>query len=219
MAIAADYRAVVAHLPPGAILRVDDVPWHEYEQLLADLGPGYPVHIFYDRGRMEIMTPTSGHERAKMVVHSLVMALSDELDVDVESLGSTTYKAETRTRGAEPDDSFYIQNAFRIIGREDIDLARDPPPDLVVEIDRTSASLDKLSIYGGLAVPEVWRLVGNTIHIHVLTGDRYDEVASSRALPFLTASVLSTFVQRALTEGTRTAASAFRRWIREHRPR
>jgi len=42
-------------------------------------------------------------------------------------------------------------------GQDTIDLATDPPPDLVVEVDITHPSLDKFPIYASLRVPEVWR--------------------------------------------------------------
>ena len=76
-----DYLAAIAHLPAGAALRMDDVTWEEYEQLLADLGDGYAVRIFYDQGRMEIVAPTSIHERPKSIIHRLVIVLSDELEI------------------------------------------------------------------------------------------------------------------------------------------
>ena len=63
-----DYAAAIAHLPAAAVLRLDNVPWEEYEQLLAELGPGYAVRIFYDRGRMEIMRPSAAHEKPKGIV-------------------------------------------------------------------------------------------------------------------------------------------------------
>lgn len=52
-----DYLTAAEHLPAGAVLRVDDVPWAEYEDLLADLGERYTVRVFYDHGSMEIMAP------------------------------------------------------------------------------------------------------------------------------------------------------------------
>jgi Uma2 family endonuclease len=198
------------------VLRIDDVPWEEYEQLLADLGEGYAVRIFYDQGRMEIMAPAYMHEKPIGVLHSLVTALRDELDVDVESVGSTTLKVEMKAKGAEPDGGFYVQNAPLIIGKEDLDLDHDPSPDLVVEVNRTSSSLDKFSIYAGLGVPEIWRLVRKTVHIYLLTGDHYEESPTSRAFPFLSADVLSEFLAQGLAEGERKAARAFRAWVRKH---
>lgn len=84
------------------MLRIDDVTWDEYEALLDDLGKGYAMRIFYDHGRMEIMAPASAHEKSKSIIHRLVTARSDELGIDIESLGSTTLKVEQKARGAEP---------------------------------------------------------------------------------------------------------------------
>jgi Uma2 family endonuclease len=135
------------------------------------------------------------------------------------SVGSTTLKAEMKAKGAEPDECFYIQNAALVIGKEDLNLEHDPPPDLVIEINRTSSSLDKFPIYAGLGVPEIWRLVGKTIHIHLLAGDRYEESPTSRVFPFLSAQTLSEFLAKGLAEGERQAARAFRAWVREQHQR
>lgn len=39
-------------------------------------------------------------------------------------------------------------------------LESDPPPDLVLEIDITSSSLDKRPIYAAFGVSELWRYDG-----------------------------------------------------------
>lgn len=210
-----DYLAAIAHLPAGAVLRIDDVSWGEYENLLADLGES-SVRIFYDRGRMEVMAPASAHEKPKSVIHRLVTALSDELDIDVESLGSTTLKADLKARGAEADDCFYIQNAALVIGKENLDLNQDPAPDIVIEIEHTSASLDKFKIYAGLGVPEIWRIKGHQVQIYLLTSGGYDESPIGRAFPFVSAQTLSEFLVQGLAEGERKVARDFRVWVREH---
>jgi len=211
-----DYLPVITHLPAGAVLRVDEVSWAEYENLLADLGESYSVRIFYDRGRLEVMAPASAHERPKSVIHTLVTAIRDELDIDVESLGSTTLKAALKARGAEPDDCFYIQNAALVIDKEDLNLIYDPPPDLVVETDRASSSLNKLSIYAALGVPEIWRIRGHQVQILLSSQEGYRESPTSGAFRFLGAETLSEFLVRGLTEGERSAARSFRAWVREH---
>jgi len=73
--------------------------------------------------------------------------------------GSTTFGREDVSGGFEPDQSFYFsENAGRVRGKKRIDLnADDPPPDVVVEVDVTSPSLDKLPVYARLGVREVWR--------------------------------------------------------------
>jgi Uma2 family endonuclease len=212
----ANYLAAIAHLPAGDSLRRDDVPWEEYEQLLADLGEGYAVRIFYDQGRMEIMSPDSIREKHKSLIHRLVSALSDELDIDVESFGSTTFRKK-KSKGAEPDECFYVQNAGLVIGKKGhLDLKRDPPPDIALEIDRKSPSLDKFPVYAALGVPEIWRLSKGHAQIHLLVEDRYEPSSASRAFPFLTADALSRFLTQGIKEGERKATRAFRAWVREH---
>jgi Uma2 family endonuclease len=139
-----DYSSIISHLPTAAVLRLDNVPWEEYEQLLADLGPTYAVRIFYDRGRMEIMGPSAAHEKPKGIIGRLVNALSDELEIDVESLVSTTFRSALNAKGAEPDDCFFVHNAALIIGSEieEYDLERMPPPDIAVEVDRAGQICD-----------------------------------------------------------------------------
>ena len=212
----ADYLAAIEHLPAGAVLRFDDVPWKDYENLLADLGEGYAVRIFYDNGRMEVMAPASTHEKPKSVIHTLITAIRDELDIDIESIGSVTLKKGRNSAGAEPDDCFYIQNAPLVIGKEMLDLTYDPAPDLVVEINKTSSSLDRYAIYAMLGVPEIWRLAHGQLTIHLLSGGRYAESPISRAFPFLSAGVLSGFITLGLKVGERKAAREFREWVREN---
>ena len=213
-----DLLEVIAHMRSGSVYRADNVSWDEYEQLLANLGEGYAVRIFYDQGRIEIMSPSYGHERAARLIHPLLSVLRDELDVDIESVGSTTLREEMKAKGAEPDDSFYVQHAAQIIGKDDLDLKLDPPPDIVVECDRTNSSLDKFPIYAGLGVPEIWRIHQRNVRIWLLVGDAYKESPNSRAFPFLLAETLSEFLAKGLTEGERKAARAFRAWVRKHRP-
>jgi len=216
---ATDYLEAIAHLPNGAVLTFNGVAWREYEQLLADLGPSYSVRIFYDEGRMEIMAPTPAHERAKLILNRLIAALSDELDVDLESLGSTTFRSKAKAKGAEPDDCFYVEHFAAALRMEDeFDPQRDPPPDIVVEVDRASSSLDKFMIFAALGVPEIWRVFKKEVRFYVLNGNSYAEVSTSRAFSFLDSSVLTRFIVLGLAEGGRKAARAFRTWVRENRP-
>jgi len=112
-------------------------------------------------------------------------------------------------------DCFYVQNASFLIGKDEIDLRCDPPPDLVVEIDRTSSSLDKHAIYAALGVPEIWRLIGQQVEFHSLEDDEYKSSLNSRTFPFLPAQRLSEFLVIGLTEGERKAADALRNWLSE----
>lgn len=213
-----DLLEVAERLRTGSVFYAEQISWGEYEELLAELGPAYGVRIFYDDGRMEIMAPASIHEKPKIVLHNLVEALGYELNIELTSFGSTTFRRELRTKGAEPDDSFYIEHASTMIGRDEPELETDPPPDLVIEIDRTSSSLNKFAIYAGLGVPEIWQAVKGKVQIWQLVGEDYKESQNSRAFPFLSAATLSDFLAKGLKEGEQKAARAFREWIRNHQP-
>lgn len=209
---------VVEHLRPGSIYREDNVRWEEYEQLLQDLAESGSVRVYYDQGRMEIMSPLRKHEAPVGIIERLMAVLSDELNLEIEPLRSTTLKSAMREQGAEPDASFYVQNAAAVIGKDDLDLRHDPPPDIVIESDLTSSSLDKFPIYAGLGVIEIWRVEQRQVQIHLLSGNTYQNSFHSQAFTFLNADILTDFISQGINQGATAAARAFRKWIREHLP-
>ena len=216
VAIANSLIEVVPHLRSGAMYREDGVTWEEYEELLAELGSSNSVRVFYDQGRMEIMSPLPAHEIPVKILAHLIIILCDELDIDIGSLGSSTLKLKKKNKGAEPDDSFYIQNAAAVIGRMDLDLQYDPPPDLVIESDLTSSSLDRFAIYAALGVPEIWRVFNRRVEIWTLADNTFTEVNNSLAFSFLTVDALNQFLALGLSEGERKASRALRDWVREN---
>ena len=150
-----DYRQAIDHLPQGATLVLSDVSWEDYEQLLEDLTERPGVRVTYDQGRVDIMTPLRKHEKYKEFISHLIAVLADELNIDVEPSGSTTWKKREAQKATEPDLCFYVANAAHVIGKDELDLDVDPPPDLAVEIDVTNESLSKFPIYATLGVPEI----------------------------------------------------------------
>src|SRR6185369_16623653 len=97
----------IAHMPARGKLILYDVSWEEYEQLLEELRDR-ALRVSYFRGRLEIMSPSLPHERPKDFLLRLVDALATELDVPLETAGSTTFKDEQLQMGAEPDTCFYV---------------------------------------------------------------------------------------------------------------
>jgi Uma2 family endonuclease len=98
--------------------------------------------------------------------------------------GSTTFKRDDLLRGIGPDECYYLQNASAVRGKSEIDMSRDPPPDLAVEVDISQSSLDKLTICAALGIAEVWRYDGQSMQVFVLGRKRqYKAVARSRVLP------------------------------------
>lgn len=171
------------------------VSWDTYEHILADRLDSSAPRFTYDRGVLEILSPSSEHERYNRTIALLIEVIAEESNINVENLGSTTFKRKDLKRGFEPDSCFYIQNAERIRGKSKIDLKIDPPPDLVIEIDITSFSIDKLPIYAKIGVPEVWRYDGKQLFILKLEGRHYTEQSESVAFPFLKSGLIFKLIE------------------------
>lgn len=201
--------------PPDQRVVLRRVHWETYERLLDDLADSSSPRLTYDRGMLEIMSPLAEHERHNRAIAALVDIVADEWDFDFENLGSTTFRREEVERGFEPDSCFYLRNAERIQGKRQIDLAVDPPPDLVIEIDVTNSSLDKVSLYAAMGVPELWRYDGRSMRILVLESGGLVLSEESRVLPGLDAVTLSTLMEESKTLKRRTWLRRVRAWARE----
>ena len=91
----------------------------------------------------------------------------------------------------------------------------DPPPDLVIEIDVTSSSLDKLAILAEFGVPEVWRYRSGQFQILQLISGSYRSVETSTVLPFLTSQLLTDFIAESLTVSQLEWKRKVRDWARQ----
>lgn len=120
--------------------------WETYERLMKERGESRVPRFAYDRGELEIMSPSTEHESIAYYVGLLVAVFAEEAGVDLYGAGSTTFDREDLERGFEPDACFYVRNAERVRGKPRIDLSLDPPPDLVIEVDITSLSRQVLHL-------------------------------------------------------------------------
>ncbi len=209
----------VSHAQPAQRVIVHSVSWTTYEHLLADLSNQSSTRLTYDRGMLEIMCPLPEHEEWNRTIALLVEVLAEGMRIDVRNFGSTTLRRADLARGFEPDSCFYIQHEVDIGGKSTIDLTIDPPPDLVIEVDVTSGSLDKFPIYAQTGVPEVWRYDGQRLRISILTAERYVESETSLVLPLLTAPRLSETLAQSKTMKRTALLHSFRTWIRQQRRR
>ncbi len=216
--ITADHLHLIATLPEDARLFLPNVPWAEYEYLLSQITDSSSIRLSYDQGKLEIMTLSPRHENIKIFFGHLLFALTEALDMKMIGLGSTTFKLPTAARGTEPDDCYYIRRAELIEDQAELDLAIDPGPDLVLEIDLTHPSLDKMPIYASLGVLELWRYDGERMHFYLLVGEQYQEIDSSDLFPFLTATQLTQFIPTTKYRNLIPLIQAFRQWIALHKP-
>ncbi|HEX6711026.1 MAG TPA: Uma2 family endonuclease [Rubrobacter sp.] len=192
-----------------------NIGWNTYERLLADHENNSAPRFTYDRGELEIISPSPEHEAFNRSIALLVEILAEELSIDVYDLGSTTFRREDLERGFEPDSCFHIQNEEQIRGKSRIDPVVDPPPDLVIEIDITSPSFSKLPIYAQIGVREVWRYDGERMTILVLEGSGYAETAESAVLPPVTSDAVTDFVEKSKTTRRTVWPRKVRDWAKE----
>lgn len=200
--------------PAEARVLLAGVSWQTFKALLADIGDNRACRLAYDQGILEIMTPYQEHEAPKIMIGNFVEAIADELNIEIMQLGSLLLEREDLRRAVEPDTCFYIQNESLVRGKK-IDLANDPPPDLVVEIDYTSRSLNKFEIYSSLGVPEFWRYENQQLYIYQLTDRKYNLCDQSLAFPNLAIADIPSLIEQSKIIGQRAAVRLFRTRIRE----
>lgn len=189
------------------------ISWETYEALLEDLAEEH-FTLTYDDGTLEIMAPAPRHDRSGRLLGRLVCAYTEVRDIPIASFGGTTWRRKDRRKGLEADECFYIRSEPLVRGREDIDLANDPPPDLAIEVENTRSSLNKQGIYAALGVPELWRYLNERLTVYVLQPDGTYAVSTfSPSFPDLALSEIERFMhQRHGTSETEWIRS-FRDWV------
>jgi Uma2 family endonuclease len=193
---------------------LSNVSWATFEALVAEADQ-HGTRFAYDRGILEIMSPSKEHEWYHRLLGRLVEAFTLERNIPIQSTGATTLKAQLKDRGLEPDESYYITNESLVRGCDDLDLTRDPPPDLAIEVEISSSAIDKLAIYGDLGVSEVWFYDGESLRMCVLQSDgTYATSTRSSQLPQLTTEVLEGFLARRHESDETTWVRSFHQWVR-----
>lgn len=202
-------------LPGETRIVIDNVSWSAYDALVAGTQCA-GTRFTYDRGVLEIMSPSLEHERVKRRLGRMVEMLTFERNIPISSSGSTTLRDVLKQRGLEPDECYYIAHERAMRGRDEFDPAVDPPPDLAIEVNLSRSSVDKLSIYADLGVPEIWTFADDRLEFYQLqAGETYRATERSVAFPFLKAADL----QRFLDERHGAEETAWTRrycdWVRE----
>jgi Uma2 family endonuclease len=200
-------------VPPGQRLLVRDVDWLEFEAIVTELGDRRAARLAYNEKTLEIRMPTPEHEVDKGIVSDIVKILLEELEIDCECFGSTTFKQQTLRSGIEPNQCFYIQNHARMRGKRRVNLQIDPPPDLAIEVDVTSKT--QIDAYISLGVPELWIYDRGELKIYILQSGQYQPVSTSPTFPKLPILDLVTEVLVQSVElGRSPALRSFRQKIR-----
>jgi Uma2 family endonuclease len=184
-----------------------DVPWGTYVALRDSL-EGSSVRMTFLEGDLELMRPSELHEEDSNLIARHLEAWADEVDVDLRSFGSATFRREAGRRGAEPDKCYTLGPK-----------PKDAPPQLAIEVIISNPLIDKLEVYAGLGVAEVWlwRSSARAFVVHRLAGASYVVSARSELLPALDLAQLASFVRPG--ESHTALVKAFRAAVRAQRAR
>jgi Uma2 family endonuclease len=198
--------------PPDEIISLSGISWTTYETLLEELSDRR-LRLTYNRGNLEIMAPSAEHELNKRVLGRFIETIAEEFEISIYPLGSTTFK-QPKLSGAEPDECFYIRNIAAVIGKKRLNMAEDPAPDLIVEIDITSSSPNRLQVYADLGVAEVWIYNGEYLVIQQLQNGAYITTQTSQFFASLSIPDIAMWLQRSTTMDYLALVKAFRGWVR-----
>ncbi len=213
MATVTEPRTDLGGPEPGLVLH--DVGWDDYEAMLQIVGDRR-IRVTYDAGTMEVRMPSQRHSPAAQLLGLFVPRLAEELEIPYEPLGMTTWKRRGAAKGLEADQCYYIQNQAIVRERPAIDLDVDPPPDLAIEVDITHSSLDRMAIYAGLRIPEVWLYDGRVLTIyHLDPAGHYQPHDASRSFPGLRAADVERFVELGRTTDKLGWSRTLREWVRD----
>jgi Uma2 family endonuclease len=146
-----------------------DIPWATYV-LLRDTTDSSGVRMTFLEGWLEITSPSRTHEVNKKQIARLLELFCLERNIPLYGYGSMTFRKEEAQRGLEPDECYCRDRDGEI-------------PDIALEVVITAPAIDKLDVYRGLGVREVWVFADAKFQGFALTGDRYEASAASRVFP------------------------------------
>jgi Uma2 family endonuclease len=175
--------------------------WKDYEILLAVRGDRAGVRLYYLNGAIELMSPTRSHEGIKTTLARLLYAYCEERSIELSGYGSWTLRNAPEERGAEPDECYMVGGIDKEV------------PDLAIEVIWShDGGLDKLEIYKGLGVSEVWVWDRDTgLRVFALGDQGYAPVKASRFFPGLDLVWFASFLdQPTQSQAVRALRAALR---------
>jgi Uma2 family endonuclease len=172
--------------PPEQAMVIYGVSWKDYVILREALDtPG--LRMTYCEGVLELMSPSRNHELWKKTTARLLETYAFLLRLPLVGYGSTTFRNEAKERGVEPDECWRVGSLMK-----DGEI-----PDIVLEVIYASPILDKLHVYDGLEIPEVWLWKDGAFELYRRRGaGGYDRIERSAFLPALDFTLVARFVTR-----------------------
>jgi Uma2 family endonuclease len=202
-------------VPESQRFVLHNVSWESYVAI-GDALPDRPgLRMTYDRGSLEFMTTSSEHEIYKKRLGRLIETLAEEYNLRITSAGNMTFLREELERGLEPDDCYWIAHEEQMRAKLTWEPTRDPPPDLVIEIEVSRSALNRMAIYAALGIPEVWRCDGAILRAHLLQPNgSWLASETSPTFPKVPLAGIVPFLQPSETTDYLSMIRAFHAWVR-----
>ncbi|MDQ3178977.1 MAG: Uma2 family endonuclease [Acidobacteriota bacterium] len=214
-----DIEELLSDITPENPKILYGVSWEDYLELTENLLEETHIKTSFNRGILKIMVLGFRHDNESRFLHNLITTTSLALRIKTIPAGSMSLISNRIRKGADPDESYYIQNYDRAsFKRELYDDETDTPPDLVVEIDETHKLSDKFEIYAAFGIKEFWLYDAKILRMFELSekGD-YLLIEKSIALPILSAANLTEFLNRSQTEDQFELLVEFENWLQENK--
>jgi len=146
--------------------------WEELEAIETLTADAAGLRITYLDGCIEFMTLGEQHEMIKSAIAILLALYFFEKGINFIPVGGTTRRAKEKSASFEPDESYYIGE-------------KKENPDLAIEVNITSGSIDKLEKYKRFNITEVWFWEDNQLFLYCLKNGNYEQMTQSELFPYL----------------------------------
>lgn len=214
-----ELKEIIGDLIPNETKVLYGISWEDYIEFSKATLEQTHLKTSYNRGILKIMVQGFRHDNKSRFLHDLIRQTSLTLRVKAIAAGSMSLISKKVRKGADPDESYYIQNYARASFKKELfDDETDTPPDLVIEIDESHKSDDKFEIYAAFGIKEFWLYDDEVLRIFELSErGEYLLRKNSLALPILTAQILTEFLNRSQTEDQFDVLLDFENWLKNNK--
>jgi Uma2 family endonuclease len=192
-----------------------NLTWENYVNIGQQLADRPALRLTYDRGTLEFMTTSPRRERYKHWLGRFLETIAEELNRPIAPGGSMTFQREDLDRGFELDGCFWIAIESAMRAKLTWEPAKDPPPDVGLEMEVSRSALNRMAIIAAFGIPEIWCYDGEELRIYLLQADgAYLLSERGLAFPSIPVTELARFFPPAGNTDYLSAVAAVRAWVR-----
>ena len=200
----------------GGAVVLSGISWKMYRRLRR-MSENRNTRMTYDRGELEIMSPSRAHEVIAAFLGTLIDVWAIELDIAIVCCRTMTIRRSDLDRGFEPDNCYYVQHELQMREEKKINLKTAPPPDLAIEVEVTRELGKKVTLYAAFGIPELWCWRRNELKVFELSQDgEYVARETSICFPTFPVAKAQEIVQQFGTASRTSLARLFRNWVRDN---